>query len=310
MADAPAALDAALAAAQGEFEPVKFDKEAKIPTKSGREIRFKYASHGAIIKATQPALTKYGIALNHTMRDGKLYTSLRGYGEVIESEMPMPSEIGDWKTFGGAITYAKRYARAAILDVAADEDVDAALADEGAPPRRQTRRTTQPPPPPPTISDYEAMELANTLTAAGADITRFCAHFGIAAVKDLPKARWAEANEMLSAKIAHRAQVTQAQENPELPPTVGSAPPPEQQQPASQAPNPNLEDDAPWEVAGWVRSALAWITQTSDRQAVETWWQDAGEHYQRVADLVSGMDDETRHSFDQLTEALLTRGLI
>ena len=304
-------LDAALAAAQGEFEVIKFDKEASIPTRKGGLIKFKYASHGAVIKATRGALSKHGIAVTQIMRDGKLVTQLRGYGEVIESELPMPGAIDDWKVFGGALTYAKRYGRSSILDVAADEDTDATIANEGPPTQRRQQR--EPAPAPETITADEAYGISETMRMVGGDVSRFCAHFGVRSIKELPKSRLAEAQEMLKQKIkASQTQVVQGQQAP--PPVVGTAPDPANAVSSRSVPAPvPTSDNSPWGAATWVQQTHSWLTHggTDDAEALGAWWDAAGDTYQQIADQMLGhLDDADRELFDALTEILLTHGYI
>jgi hypothetical protein len=66
-------------------------------------------------------------------------------GEALTGEFPVSGE-GGIQMIGGRITYARRYCLAAIVGVAADEDDESRLADEGGPrtAQRAAARTRQP----------------------------------------------------------------------------------------------------------------------------------------------------------------------
>lgn len=121
-------LAAALAKAQGEFKPV---------AKSGENPLFhsKYVVLDDILQSVMPILAKNGLALMQflstnesgapTLETSLLHTS----GQWIGSIVSIPSLSGNRGTnelqnTGGALTYMRRYAVAALLGVASDDDVD------------------------------------------------------------------------------------------------------------------------------------------------------------------------------------------
>lgn len=121
-------LAAALAKAQSDFKPVP---------KSGENPLFhsRYATLDDILQAVMPILAKNGLALMQflgtneegapTLETSLLHTS----GQFIGSLVSIPSLSGNRGTnelqnTGGALTYMRRYAVAALLGVASDDDVD------------------------------------------------------------------------------------------------------------------------------------------------------------------------------------------
>ena len=124
-------LEAALCAAQGEFDRIAKDKLAKVRSqKTGAEFTYHFADLADVLAAVTPALVKYGIVQLQRMevRDGLqlLVSELRGYGAVIASEMILPLAGLDPQSCGKVITYYRRYALQALLGVAAERDDDAA----------------------------------------------------------------------------------------------------------------------------------------------------------------------------------------
>ncbi len=134
VSDQPASLAAAILAVQAELDPIAKGKTAEVPTKSGGKYTYRYASYKAIMAIVFPLLLKYGLVWNSrpTMIDGQFVLAYRlkhlGSDEADEGTYPLPNSTP--QTMGGAITYAKRYAIGAVLDlVLTDEDDDAAGAE-------------------------------------------------------------------------------------------------------------------------------------------------------------------------------------
>jgi len=116
-------LTAALSKAQSEFKPVV--KNANNPF-----FKSTYATLDAVIDATKEALTKNGLAViqgNEPTETGVIVTTFLSHssGEWIESQLAMPVTKPDPQGYGSAITYGRRYALSAILNVASEEDDDA-----------------------------------------------------------------------------------------------------------------------------------------------------------------------------------------
>lgn len=126
-----AALYAALAKAQGAFQPIVKNRNVVITMKTGGSYKFRYADLEEITAKTRPALSANGLALIQTVEHGQqgpllVCRLMHAQGGMIASEVSMPSarDLGDPKTFGAAITYLRRYMVTAMLGVAADDDLD------------------------------------------------------------------------------------------------------------------------------------------------------------------------------------------
>ena len=126
----------ALAAAQGEFPEIERNRTVKVvPRSGGAGYSFKYATFSAILTAVRKPLSKNGLAFTQVISHDSvggfyvLTTSLHHGNEYISSKVPLIAEGGSNQQFGSALTYMKRYAFAAILGIAADEDDDGNTAD-------------------------------------------------------------------------------------------------------------------------------------------------------------------------------------
>ena len=141
------ALAEALVAAQAELPyALKRDANGEV---NGRA--YKYMTLDKLIEATRPILTKHGLSITqwpttiprgddgmvpglttrlvHRTADvtvwvtGRTETSMAN--ESVEYTMPLYLTDKSMQGLGSAITYARRYAWAAALGIAAEEDTDA-----------------------------------------------------------------------------------------------------------------------------------------------------------------------------------------
>lgn len=162
-----AALAAALSAAQGEFPPIKRNKEATIPTRGGGSYKYAYADLNDMIEQLRPVLAKNGLSVNGGPADVSIQDWHTDEGIVpvlmVRVETQLSHSSGEWQriistiacrsldaqSMGSAITYARRYGYGAITGIAPDTDDDggAATRPADAPqPRQGGARSGQPTP--------------------------------------------------------------------------------------------------------------------------------------------------------------------
>lgn len=146
-----AKLAAALAKAQAEFPAIPKNRTGRIQpkdqTKQGFE--FKYADLEAVIAATRPSLTKYGLAVVQQIVNDTLRTILvHESGEQLVSEIIVggPRDYNDIKHFGIMVSYNRRYQYQSMVCVASDDDADVDPNDHNdRRPSRDTRKPVQQP---------------------------------------------------------------------------------------------------------------------------------------------------------------------
>lgn len=119
-------MAAALVKFQSTVPKIDLSTEVSIPTKSGRDIKFNYATLANIMSQIREPMKDAGLAFSQVLGDGTLSTILMCAedGSTIVSTMPLKIE-GDPKHIGQMITYFKRYSLAAILGIAGEDDKDA-----------------------------------------------------------------------------------------------------------------------------------------------------------------------------------------
>jgi ERF superfamily protein len=127
-------LYSALAAAQGEFTPIKRDKTVKVSMKAGGSYTFSYAPLESILHATLPALSKHGLSLTQAtvVVDGKESVETLLFftdGTCIRNLIPIFVRDDGPQAYGSALTYARRYGVTLLLCVSADDDDDGNAAE-------------------------------------------------------------------------------------------------------------------------------------------------------------------------------------
>jgi hypothetical protein len=103
-------------------------------------FRSKYTSLDSLIAATRGPLNEAGLAITQfPALNGLNQPVLRTVithgpsGEEISSDLPLLIARQDMQNLGSALTYARRYAWAAMLGIAAEEDTDGEPAAPAAP---------------------------------------------------------------------------------------------------------------------------------------------------------------------------------
>jgi hypothetical protein len=117
----------ALIAAQNEISTISKNKTG---------YGYKYADLTSIIETTKPILKNHGLAIVQTVthnnvdlsRIGIKTTLIHESGQSIEDIMFLPRTdmkgVNDVQALGASITYGRRYAYSALLNIATDEDTD------------------------------------------------------------------------------------------------------------------------------------------------------------------------------------------
>lgn len=142
-------LATALAKVQASLPKIDRDRTVTVEPrdKSKDPYSYSYVTLANLSEAILPLLAKHGLsfaAMPGAGADGKMcvrYHLLHESGEQLSGEFPISGE-GGIQMIGGRITYARRYCLAAIVGVAADEDDEARLNEEGGPRVAQRAATT------------------------------------------------------------------------------------------------------------------------------------------------------------------------
>lgn len=141
-------LATALSKAQGEMTHAEKGKK-------NDHFGNTYADIASIIEAIREPFSKYGLSYAQmpTYLEGKAVLATRmmhASGQWIESHTPILASKADAQGFGSGLTYARRYALAAIAGIAQDDDDGHAAAQST---RNQSKKPAASPPPKPPVDN-------------------------------------------------------------------------------------------------------------------------------------------------------------
>lgn len=127
----------AFVAFQAEIKDPKLDADTDYVTKTGKKIKFKYASLPEILKTVRPVLSKHGIALLQEPKTVEnvvqiTTTLIHKSGEWVRFEpLLMKADSPYAQEIGSAITYGRRYNISSVLGLGAEDDDDGNAAQDG-----------------------------------------------------------------------------------------------------------------------------------------------------------------------------------
>lgn len=198
--EAKRAYRAAFPAMQAELPVI--DQNGRIVIEKDKKIvqSTPYAKWEDINEAIQPVLFKHGFGLFFEpglAADGKItvtavVTHVEGHEERATVTLAHDSSgsKNSVQAVGSSLSYGQRYSARALLNfqsrakVDQDDDGEAAGAPAG----------------PAVISTQQRDELRALIDETASDVRRFCDHFKISSVSDLPADRFAQAVTMLNSK--------------------------------------------------------------------------------------------------------------
>jgi len=119
----------ALVRAQAAMESPPRNRSVQVRTQAG-SYTFRYATLDKITDMTRGALAENGLCvlqpIVNTERGAALVTRLlHESGQWMECEIALPALGNSPQAFGSIVTYVRRYAISALLNISADEDDDA-----------------------------------------------------------------------------------------------------------------------------------------------------------------------------------------
>lgn len=190
----------ALAAFQAECPPIGKVKEAKIATKSGGSYSYTFAPLEEIARVVKPLLLKHGFSYgwDSTVTAGQLSCActLRHInGHSTSANFTLPTEntsaMSPQQKVGAALTFAQRKTLESVLGLnTTEEDTDAIA------------REVDPTP----ITSDQLLALEDMVLETEVDLPRFLKYLEVAALKDLPAARYQQAVAALNEKKTRRAK--------------------------------------------------------------------------------------------------------
>ena len=189
-------LAAALAKAQGEIAAAA--KDSLNP-----HFKSKYADLASVWNACRAPLSKHGLAVIQTTEptdNGRvrvITTLAHASGQWVRGTLDVAPTQATPQGMGSALTYCRRYALAAMVGVAPDDDDDGNAASQ-----RNGNGATPVPIRPATISEDQKRELVDLMRQAKVSDTRkFLDYLRVASLDDLSAEKFADAKAALVRKL-------------------------------------------------------------------------------------------------------------
>lgn len=185
------ALAAAFSKAQATVEGARRDS-------NNPHFKSKYADLASVWLACREALTSNGLSVVQgcgEVVDGKLHMTTRllhASGQWLEDTLSLPLGKMDAQGYGSAVTYARRYALAAMVGVSPEDD-DGNAASQPVP--RQAANAPAGP-----VSDKQRQELETLADEVGADKRKLCEYLQVESLGKLPASQFEEAKQVIERK--------------------------------------------------------------------------------------------------------------
>ncbi len=190
-------LAAALSKAQGQIKGAVKDSANPF-------FKSKYADLSSVWEACRDALSSNELSIvqsPETAQNGITIETMlcHSSGQWITSSYVMPVSKVDAQAVGSAITYARRYALAAMVGVAPEDDDGNSAAK--APPIEEEIKV---------ISSDQAILLTDLCKETKSNIAAFCAVAGVSKIEDIPADQYGSALSALEKKKAKSADNEEA----------------------------------------------------------------------------------------------------
>lgn len=165
--------------------------KARTAESSGKFQGYAYAAFEDVMKVAGPFLNECGLAISfstETTDKGIRVTCRIRHGIHFEDHfltVPIPSmNVNDTQRYGAALSYAKRYALCAALNIVVSDDID----DDAASLHE-------------SISDENAQEIERLLMETNSDIGKFCKAYAIDNIAHLPQSQYMQAITQIRRKM-------------------------------------------------------------------------------------------------------------
>lgn len=186
-----AEIAAAMALAQAEMGGAQ--KGANNPF-----FKSSYADLGSVIAAVKAPFAAHGLSYVQfpSMDDGMVAVTTRimhKSGEWLEGTIKAPLAKNDAQAVGACISYLRRYSLQSAAGIpAVDSDMELGM-DRSAPA-------------PDLVTDSQAAEIAQLLTATGTDKEKFCSAYSVSMPHELTKSQYDSAHAILDKRLKDAAK--------------------------------------------------------------------------------------------------------
>lgn len=186
----------------GALVQVQATVEGAVKGRSNPAFKSKYADLSSVWDACREQLVANGLTVVQfpgEMIDNRMTLTTQlshESGEWMRSTLSIPLTKVDAQGYGSAVTYARRYALAAVVGVCPEDDDGNAASQRGGQQQRQEQ--------PSVITEDQRNVLLTLAQQSGADMKGFCKFFRVDALPALAATDFARAKAMLEKKLADK----------------------------------------------------------------------------------------------------------
>lgn len=194
-----ASLAAAFAKAQATIE-------GAVKGKVNPAFRSKYADLASVWDACREQLSTNGLAVMQfpgEVVDGRMTLTTQlthESGEWMRSTMSVPLAKADPQGAGSALTYARRYALAAVVGVCPEDDDGNAASRPASQPRQEQAQPRADPTPGKFIDEGQRQQIMTLMTAKNIEAREFCTVGEVSSIPELPASKFAAAMKWLTSQ--------------------------------------------------------------------------------------------------------------
>ncbi|HEX8413952.1 MAG TPA: ERF family protein [Sphingomicrobium sp.] len=169
-------------------------------------FKSKYADLSSVWEACREQLVTNGLTVVQfpgEMVDNRMTMTTQlshESGEWMRGTLSIPLTKADAQGYGSAVTYARRYALAAVVGVCPEDDDGNAASQRG--PRQEPVSAR--------INEDQRNILLTLAQQSGANMKGFCTFFGIDSLPQLPATKFTAAKEMFEKKLAAKTEQQEA----------------------------------------------------------------------------------------------------
>lgn len=173
--------------------------EGAVKGKVNPAFKSKYADLTSVWEACREPLVMNGLSVvqfpGEMIENQMTLTTQLSHesGEWIRATLSIPLSKVDAQGYGSAVTYARRYALAAVVGVCPEDDDGNAASQRG-----NARNDTAEP----RINEDQRLELMGLASAQNTDMKAFCTFYKIDSLPELPASKYAHAKAALTRKKA------------------------------------------------------------------------------------------------------------
>lgn len=192
----------AVAAAKAEIRPIMKTREVDYTPQGKQRVNYRHEDLAGIEEQVSPILTKHGLHYRFESDNGPdrplTITCVLEHDDGYSTRTPLSASAdssggkNSLQAIASAATYLQRYTLKLALGLSVSHDDDGAKSDEKAPTA--------------VITEAQTSIIRELVDKAELDIDKFCGHWKVEAIPDIPSSKFNEVVASLRRRIAFLAE--------------------------------------------------------------------------------------------------------